>query len=105
MRILIVEDEKEMAEGIKRILNNAGYEADIADNGLCGLDLITHGQYDLVLLDLMLPKMTGLRVLENIRSNGISVPVIILTAKSQTEEKKGLDCGADGLFKLDDNGI
>ena len=96
MRILIVEDEKEMAEGIKGILNNAGYEVDIADNGLYGLERITHEQYDLVLLDLMLPKMTGLRVLENIRSKGISVPVIILTAKSQTEDKiKGLDCGAD----------
>lgn len=96
MRILVVEDEKEMAQGIQGILNCEGYEVDIADNGLYGLDLITHGHYDLVLLDLMLPKMSGLRVLENIRSKGMNVPVIVLTAKSQTEDKiQGLDCGAD----------
>lgn len=96
MRILVVEDEKEMAQGIKGILNCEGYEVDIADNGLYGLDLIIHGRYDLVLLDLMIPKMSGIRVLENIRAKGMDIPVIVLTAKSQTEDKiKGLDCGAD----------
>lgn len=96
MRILIIEDEKEMAEGIKGILQKAGYEADMAGDGLAGLDMIMNCQYDLVLLDLMLPMMSGLRLLENVRERGIATPVIILTAKSQTEDKiKGLDCGAD----------
>ncbi|MCR5788550.1 MAG: response regulator transcription factor [Lachnospiraceae bacterium] len=96
MRILIIEDEKEMAEGIKGILQKAGYEADMAGDGLAGMDMIMNCQYDLVLLDLMLPMMSGLRLLENVRERGIATPVIILTAKSQTEDKiKGLDCGAD----------
>ena len=96
MRILIVEDEKEMAEGIRGILQKAGYETDMAGDGLIGMELILNRQYDLVLLDVMLPKVNGLRVLESIREKGIVTPVIILTARSQTEDKiKGLDCGAD----------
>ena len=67
MRILIVEDEKEMAEGIRGILQKAGYETDMAGDGLLGMELILNRHYDLILLDLMLPKVSGLRVLESIR--------------------------------------
>lgn len=96
MRILIVEDEKEIADGINIILKNAGYEVDVVYNGLDGLDYIFSDIYDLILLDIMLPKINGIDVLKNARAEGITTPVIMLTAKFQPEDKiNGLDSGAD----------
>ncbi|MDO4316929.1 MAG: response regulator transcription factor [Lachnospiraceae bacterium] len=96
MKIIIIEDESEIADGISTILENAGYQAEIAYDGMTGLEEIQSGIYDLVLLDVMLPKMNGLEVLKSIRKDGITVPVIMLTALSQTGDKiSGLDCGAD----------
>lgn len=96
VRILIVEDEKEIADGIQRILEEEGYQTDVTYDGLNGLDYILSGIYDLVLLDVMLPKINGFDILKNIRREGFSVPVIMLTAKSQTEDKvAGFDEGAD----------
>ena len=96
MRILIVEDEKEIADGINIILKNAGYEVDVVYNGLDGLDYILSDIYDLILLDIMLPKINGIDVLKNARAEGITTPVIMLTAKFQPEDKiNGLDSGAD----------
>ena len=96
MRILIVEDEHEIAEGICTILEQAGYETGLAFDGQTGLEEILSGIYDLVLLDVMLPEMSGFDVLREARGAGIGIPVILLTALSQTGDKiTGLDCGAD----------
>lgn len=96
MRILIVEDEKEIADGINVILKNAGYEVDTVYDGLDGLDYILSDIYDLILLDIMLPKINGMDVLKNARAEGITTPVIMLTAKFQPEDKINcLDSGAD----------
>ena len=96
MRILIVEDEKEIADGINMILKNAGYEVDTVYDGLDGLDYILSDIYDLILLDIMLPKINGIDVLKNARAEGITTPVIMLTAKFHPEDKiNGLDSGAD----------
>lgn len=96
MRILIVEDEREIADGICTILKKAGYSTDVCYNGLDGLDYFLSDIYDLVLLDIMLPKINGVDVLKHAREEGIYTPVIMLTAKSQPADKiLALDCGAD----------
>lgn len=96
MRILVVEDEKQIADGISRILEKAKYQVDCAYDGLDGLDCILSGIYDLVLLDVMLPKINGFDIVKNVRSEGMEVPVIMLTAKSHTSDKiSGLNIGAD----------
>ena len=78
------------------ILKKAGYQADIVTDGLLGPDYILSGIYDLVVLDIMLPKLNGLDVLRNARNEGIDVPIFLLTANSKSEDKiKGLDSGAD----------
>lgn len=96
LRILIVEDEKEIADGLEAVLIKEGYQVDVVYDGLSGLDNILSKIYDLVLLDLMLPKLNGIDVLKNARREGNNIPVILLTAKSQIEDKiSGLDHGAD----------
>lgn len=96
MRILIVEDEKRLAEGVKALLEKNGYAADIAFDGVSGLDDALSGIYDMILLDIMLPKMDGLTVLRELRKEKQSTPVLLLTARSEVEDKiKGLDSGAD----------
>lgn len=96
MRILIVEDEKRLADGIKALLEKNGYAADIVFDGIAGLDNALSGIYDIVLLDIMLPKMDGLAVLSALRKEKMTVPVLLLTARSEVEDKiKGLDAGAD----------
>lgn len=96
LRILIVEDEKEIADGLEAVLVKEGYQVDVVYDGLSGLDNILSKIYDLVLLDIMLPKLNGIDVLKNARREGNNIPVILLTAKSQIEDKiSGLDHGAD----------
>lgn len=96
MRILVVEDEKEIADGIAAILKKASYQADVVYDGLSGLDYALSTVYDLILLDLMLPKLGGMEILKKIRQEKILTPVIVLTARTQAEDKiQGLDCGAD----------
>lgn len=106
MRILIVEDEKRLAEGIKALLEKNGYAADTAYDGVSGLDNALSGIYDVILLDIMLPKMDGLTVLRQMRREKIVTPVLLLTARSEIEDKiKGLDTGADDyLTKPFDSG-
>ena len=106
MKILVVEDEKEIADGIQAILRQEGYESDAVYDGEEGLDYIRTDVYDLVLLDVMLPGMNGFDILKTAKREGFKVPVIMLTAKSMTEDKiKGLDCGADDyLTKPFDSG-
>lgn len=96
MKILMVEDEKYMAEAIAQVLKKNHYSVDLANNGEDGLDCGLSGIYDILILDIMLPKMDGISVLKELRRNGIETPVILLTARGETEDKvRGLDSGAD----------
>lgn len=96
MRVLVVEDEKYLAEALSHILVRNNYTVDTVNDGEAGLDCALSNIYDAVILDIMLPKMNGLDVLCAIRNEKISTPVMLLTAKSEIEDKiKGLDCGAD----------
>ncbi len=96
MRVLIVEDEYSLADAIAAILKKEQYFTDVVYDGRDGLDYALSGIYDLILLDIMLPKMNGLDVLREIRKNNISTPVMLLTARGQVDDKiKGLDSGAD----------
>src|SRR3989344_2051180 len=96
MRILIVEDEKDLAKNIKRGLTEEGFAVDVALDGEEGKYMVENEPYDLVILDLMLPKLDGVSLCKEIRNQGIKVPVLMLTAKSSVENKvDGLDSGAD----------
>jgi two-component system response regulator ArlR len=96
MRILMVEDEKNMAEAVAQVLKRNHYSVDLEYNGEDGLDCGLSGIYDIIILDIMLPKVDGISVLKELRRNGIETPVILLTAKGETDDKvMGLDSGAD----------
>jgi len=96
MRILVVEDEKRIADFLTRGLQGAGYAVDIAPDGTTAIEFIHATDYDLVILDLMLPDMDGLKVLERIRSRKVGPPVMILSARGQVDDRvKGLEHGAD----------
>lgn len=95
MKILVIEDERKLARFIKQGLEQHGHVADLTHSGSEGLDYVAGGQYDLVLLDLMLPGQTGFEVLQNLRTFGLRVPVIILSALGDTDKVvRGLDLGA-----------
>ena len=95
-KILIVEDEPDMRTGLKDNLEFEGYEVDFAEDGETGLKNILEGDYDLVLLDVMLPKMSGFDVCKTVRKKGNSIPIILLTAKGEEIDKVlGLELGAD----------
>lgn len=96
MRILIVEDEVHLAETLGQIMQEQHYQTDVVNDGADGLDYALSGQYDLVLLDVMLPKLDGFEVSRRLRSAHISTPILMLTARDETGDKiAGLDCGAD----------
>src|SRR4051812_8187732 len=96
MRILVVEDEKRIADFLCRGLEGAGYAVDAALTGGAAIEGIPGTDYDLVVLDRMLPDMDGLKVLEKIRDKKIGPPVLILSARGQLEDRvKGLETGAD----------
>lgn len=96
MKILIVEDEPKTGEYLRQGLNEAGFVADLAANGSDGLHLALHGEYDLVILDVMLPELDGWQVLASLRRRGLDMPVLFLTARDQVEDRvKGLELGAD----------
>lgn len=96
MKLLIVEDEKKIADNLKKGLENEGFAVDVAYDGRTGLSSIHINQYDLILLDLMLPGMTGMEILSTIRNEKNKVPVIILTAKDQLDDVvAGLNTGSD----------
>ena len=95
MRILIVEDERRLAEALGAIMEEQKYSADVVFNGQDGLDYALSGQYDVIVLDVMLPKLTGFEVCQQIREFS-NVPVIMLTAKGDDMDKiLGLEYGAD----------
>jgi len=96
MKILIVEDEHLIATSIKKGLEQEHYTVDIAFEGIEGYDLAATGEYDIILLDLMLPGLDGLSICKKLRDENNHTPILMLTAKSQLEDKiKGLNCGAD----------
>ena len=96
MRILIIEDEKDLASILKVGLNDEGYAVDTASNGEDGWYMIEITDYDLIILDILLPDINGWEILKRIREREMNVPVLMLTALDSTENKvKGLDGGAD----------
>ena len=96
MRILIIDDEPELLELLSRVLAEQKYSVDTAVDGEMAMDKVFDNPYDLILLDIMLPKRDGLEVLKSIRAAGIGTPVLMLTAKGEVHDKiKGLDQGAD----------
>ncbi|HYW44761.1 MAG TPA: response regulator transcription factor [Bryobacteraceae bacterium] len=96
MRILVVEDEKRIADFLCRGLEGAGHAVDAAPTGAAALDHVHSTDYDLIILDLMLPDMDGLQVLEKIRNRKIGPPVLILSARGSLDDRvKGLEQGAD----------
>jgi len=96
MRILIIEDEKRLAEAVAHILRENKYTVDTVFDGEDGFHYIMSGIYDLVILDVMLPKMNGFQILKKVRSEGNKSPIIMLTARGEIEDKvTGLNLGAD----------
>jgi DNA-binding response OmpR family regulator len=96
MRVLVVEDEPDIAQFISQGLDEAGYAVDLAKDGAAGLDYFLAVEYDLILLDIMLPKIDGLQLLQELRRRNIQTPVLVLTARDEIGDRiKGLDAGAD----------
>ena len=96
MRLLLAEDELELSEALRVILKHNHYSVDAVHDGMEALDYILSGQYDGVVLDIMMPKMDGLTVLRKVRESGNTVPILMLTARAQIEDRiQGLDQGAD----------
>ncbi len=96
MKILIIEDEHKIANSIKRGLEQEAYVVDVAYDGEEGYDLAVSEDYDLIILDLLLPKMSGMEVVKKLRSGSIHTPVLMLTALGETQNKvEGLNNGAD----------
>ena len=96
MRILLDEDEKRIADFVARGLEGSGYAVDVAENGEQALARVADAAYELIILDLMLPDLDGLVVLEKIRNRKVSQPVLILSARGSLDDRvKGLDVGAD----------
>jgi DNA-binding response OmpR family regulator len=95
-KILIVEDEPNMSRGLRDNLEFEGYEVEVMEDGSSGLQTILSKSFDLVLLDVMMPKMSGLDVCRKVREAGIDVPIVFLTAKSEEIDKVlGLELGSD----------
>ncbi len=95
-RILIVDDDDEIRELLEFDVRSSGYFVDTAKDGLEGLNKALNNTYDLILLDVMMPKMNGFDVCKNIRNAKLSIPILMLTAKGTIEDKtSGFDCGAD----------
>lgn len=96
MRILVADDEVYLAEALKDILKKCNYTVDVSNNGEDALDNALTGIYDVIVLDIMMPKLNGIEVLQELRKNNISTPVMLLTAKTEVSDKvSGLDSGAD----------
>jgi DNA-binding response OmpR family regulator len=96
MRILVIEDNPRMAAAIQRGLTEQGYAVDVAHTGFEGEERCAEGQYDLIVLDLMLPDRDGVELCRSLRRQGVRTPLLMLTALSGTQEKvAGLDAGAD----------
>lgn len=96
MRLLFAEDDRDISKAVQTLLERSGYSVDAVYNGQDALDYIEQADYDGVILDWMMPKKTGIEVLAQMRSNGITTPVLMLTARDAIEDRvEGLDTGAD----------
>ena len=96
MRILVADDEPEMTMVLEALLQREHYSVDAVDNGQDALDYGLAENYDCLILDIMMPKLDGIQVLQTLRAKNISTPILLLTAKSQVEDRvAGLDSGAD----------
>ena len=96
MRLLLAEDEKELSKALTAILKHNGYSVDAVYNGKDALDYLLGGDYDCAIPDIMMPLLDGISVLKGIRHEGLDLPVIMLTAKSEIDDRVfGLDSGAD----------
>ncbi|MEG6612090.1 response regulator transcription factor [Pseudoclostridium thermosuccinogenes] len=96
MRVLLVEDEKYIARAVAEVLKKNHYTVDLAHDGEFGLDCALSGIYDIIILDIMLPKIDGFSILKEVRRKGIVTPIILLTARGEIKDKvQGLDLGAD----------
>ena len=96
MRLLVVEDEARLAAALKRGLQAEGFAVDVAGDGLRGLELARHGGYDAMILDVMLPRLSGYRLVRQLRAEQQWLPVLMLSAKDgEYDQADGLDCGAD----------
>ena len=96
MKILIIEDEKMLADSIKTMLEGRGFQVEAVYDGETGADYAELGIYDLLILDVMMPKMDGYQVARHVRSHRCSTPILMLTARSSVEDRiEGLNAGAD----------
>ena len=96
MKILLVEDERDLSQAIQRVLGFQKYDVDTAFDGLTGLEMATSNNYDLVVLDIMLPKLNGFDFVKKIRNDKNNVPILVLTARNEIDDKVlALDLGAD----------
>lgn len=96
MKILLVEDEARLATAVRRVLNDEGYATDWSADGADGLSRASSGEYDVVLLDVMLPSYDGYEIARRLRRDGATVPILMLTARDGIQDRvRGLDAGAD----------
>src|SRR3954467_8983009 len=96
MRVLIVEDEERLAETVRRGLSDAGFVVEVVHNGEDGLWAASEHSYDVIVLDIMLPRVNGYKVLEQLRARGVWTPVLMLTAKDgEYDQTDAFDLGAD----------
>ena len=96
MRILVVEDEERIARFVKKGLEEESYAVDVAPDGPAALDWVAGASYDLILLDVMLPGLTGFEVCQILRQRGVTTPILMLTARDEVDDRvTGLDAGAD----------
>src|ERR1700745_3565075 len=96
MRLLVVEDERGIAGALRQGLSESGYAVDVARDGVAGRDHALATSYDIILLDLLLPKLDGLSLLRDLRRRGMTTPILLLTARDAVDDRvAGLDAGAD----------
>lgn len=96
MRILLVEDDRSLSRAVSTILQKNNYTVDCVDNGQLALDYLEQDIYDMVIMDIMMPVMDGITALKNLRKRGCNIPVLMLTAKTEIDDKvEGLDNGAN----------
>ncbi len=96
VRILLVEDEKPLADALMQLFRDSRYLADVAYDGEAGLDLALTNSYDVLVLDIMLPRLNGLEIVRKVRAEKLDVPILLLTARDAVDDRvQGLDAGAD----------
>ena len=87
MKILVIEDEKLLADSLKTLLERKGFDVECVYDGEAGAEYAETGVYDLLILDVMMPKMNGIEVLQRLRKEGVQVPIMMLTAKGQADDR------------------